>query len=254
MKEILKGRLLVELESVDSTQKALRILVEEGSSDVGGVLALEQTAGVGRRGRTWHTPKGSSLALSLALYDYADWPAPQLLGMAVAIAAAQALDCDVAWPNDLVITPPFTGGSVFSGGDGASLSQSYKKVGGVLGEVARTLGGKSVPVIGIGVNLTTLEFPSEIAESATSLALAGRESMTPQQACAIILERLVHIPEPTSWQRLEPLWELCDRTPGKRYRVPDGRIAIAVRVGNSGQLIADAEGELLEVPSAEAIF
>src|SRR5438105_13243686 len=164
MKEILKGRRLVELQAIDSTQRFLRGLIDEGSMDMGAVLALEQTAGVGRYGRNWHSPKGSSLALSLALHDYADWPAPNFLGMAVAIAAAQALDCDVAWPNDLVLTPAYSGGSVFSGRDGASLSQSYKKVGGVLSEIARAPDGRLVPLVGIGVNLTTVDFPPDIAE------------------------------------------------------------------------------------------
>lgn len=248
---LVSGRRLLQLESVDSTQTHLRELVSRGD-DVAIVLALEQTAGRGRLGRTWYSPKGSCLAVSMAFFDYADWPAPHLVGMAVAIAIAEALDCDVVWPNDLTITPAYQISSRNREED--VLSQHYRKLGGVLTELARARDGKLIPIVGVGLNLSVEEFPADLRSIATSLVLSGRERMEPDKALDKILERLVHIPEPDSWRKLKPLWERSDHTAGKRFRLPDGRIAVAAGVGEDGQLIADAGGELVEVPSAQGLL
>lgn len=251
MKPVLsEGRELIELDSVDSTQSLLANFVREGRNTVAAVLAHEQTAGKGRAGRTWYSPRGESLSLSLALYDYADWPAPQFLSMAIAVAAAEAFDCDLAWPNDLVINPSARVGSK----DDGEMSQRYRKVGGVLSEIVRAPSGTRIPVVGMGVNLAVAEFPQELEGVATSLALAGRERMDSAEACRRIISAIERVPEPNDWPSISASWERRDCTIGKLYRMPDGRIARAVRVGDRGQLVAVCGSDQVEVPSAEALF
>ncbi|HWP30214.1 MAG TPA: biotin--[acetyl-CoA-carboxylase] ligase [Fimbriimonadales bacterium] len=240
MKPVLKNsRGILEVESIDSTQTELIKRVRVGDTLVCAILAFEQTAGRGRFGRNWYSPKDSSLALSFALYDYADWKHPELLGMAVSIAAAKTLDCQIAWPNDLIL--------------------NGKKLGGVISELVTEPSGKLVPVIGVGANLTVREFPEEIRTFATSLVLEGRKVGEDSKQLAreysfSLLGALEEIPEPHSFQDLRPLWEKYDCTPGKKYKLPNGRVADAECVSEEGYLIAHVDNQRITVPSAQAWY
>ena len=196
---------------------------------VGAVLAYEQTGGRGRFGRAWHSPSGDSLSTTLILRDYRDHPSPQFLGMAVALAAAMALHCGVAWPNDLMV--------------------EGRKLGGVLTEIV-----DGVPLVGIGANLNADTFPPEIAHRATSLHLAYGGRYDPREVAERIVATLAAIPEPRGFDALLPLWATLDRTLGKRYRLPSGEMAIATGVGEDGRLLCSVEGEAHSVMAADAWF
>src|SRR5215216_1447665 len=110
------------------------------------VLAREQTAGRGRRERTWASPKDAGLYLSVVLRPTVEarrWP---LLTLAAALAVRDALreSCalaaDIKWPNDLL-----------AGG---------RKLCGILAETAEGARGRAV-VLGVGVNLRRGSFPEE---------------------------------------------------------------------------------------------
>lgn len=240
MKPVLgKERGILEVESIGSTQTELIKRVRVGDTLVCAILAFEQTAGRGRFGRNWYSPKDSSLSLSFALYDYSDWKHPELLGMAVSIAAAKTLDCQIAWPNDLIL--------------------NEKKLGGVISELVTEPSGKLVPVIGVGANLTVREFPEEIQSFATSLLLEGRNVWENSQQLAreysfSLLRALEEIPEPHSFHDIQPLWQKYDCTPGKKYKLPNGKIADAECVSEEGYLIARVDSERIAVPSAQAWY
>ncbi len=98
-----------------------------------------QTAGRGRQGRTWQSPPGSGLALSLA-YTFADSPDNlPALTLAIGLGAIEALEkvpvagVHLKWPNDLVV------------GDG--------KLGGILTEAQARADGAVTVVTGIGINI-----------------------------------------------------------------------------------------------------
>ena len=216
------------VETVDSTQRLAAELLRADES-IGAVLAREQTGGVGRFGRAWHSPPGASLSLTLILRDYRDHPAPQFVGMAVALAAASAMRCGLAWPNDLML-----------GG---------KKLGGVLTGIV-----EGVPLVGVGANLDVEAFPPEIADRATSLRLEQGGEHPPEAVAGRIVAVLRTLPEPDSWSALAPIWSMFDRTPGKRYRLPTGEEALALGIGGDGQLLCSVGGETRSVPAAEALF
>lgn len=221
------------IEEVSSTQSLLADDVREGG-DVGVLLARHQTSGRGRFDRVWLSARGDSLTMSMAFYAYADHPKPYLVGMAVAAATAGVLHCQLRWPNDLTF-------------DG-------RKLGGILSEIVVDPDGRHVPVVGSGVNLNQAEFPSEIAEVATSLHRLRGGAHDPEVIARKILDRFADLPEPTSWTALEPAWSLFDHTPGKLYRLPNGEFALALGVGSDGQLIASVDGESVSVLAADAIF
>ncbi len=223
-----EGRGWRMVESVDSTQRLAAELLRAGEP-IGAVLAREQTGGVGRFGRAWHSPPGTSLSLTLILREYRAHPAPQFVGMAVALAAASAMRCQLAWPNDLMI--------------------GSKKVGGVLTEIV-----DGVPLVGVGANLDVESFPEEIAGRATSLRIEQGGDHPPEAIAGRIVAVLRTLPEPSTWLDLAPVWSIFDRTPGKRYRLSTGEEALALGIGGNGSLLCSVEGETRSVMAADALF
>ncbi len=165
-------RLLVR-ETSPSTNDDLRKLAEGGAEDGLVLLALQQTAGKGRRGAAWFSAPGESLAFSVLLRPdepKALWPR---LALSAGLAVAEAIEefgpaAGIKWPNDVWI--------------------SGKKVAGILVEA-----GNDHVVVGIGLNLGTLEFPAEIAGIATSLKLeTGADYPASDVLAAVIRRFAVH--------------------------------------------------------------
>ncbi len=223
----------IELDVVESTQAIATEHVREGKG-TGIVFAHHQTAGKGRLGRIWYSDPRDSLTFSLLFQEYADHPKPYLVGMACALAAAAAAHTQVRWPNDLLI--------------------GKKKVGGILTELIPNPDGKLIPVVGIGINLNQQAFPPELDLIATSLAIEQGGHYEARALAEQIVHRMTLLPELTEWSVLAPIWDLLDRTPGKRYKLPNGDLALAVGVGSDAQLICSVEGESQIVLVAEALF
>ena len=139
--ERLTGAPLVILEqSLPSTQDAVHHLAAEGGPSGSVVLADEQTAGRGRQGRVWHSPRGGGVWMSVLLRPNGP-PAGGALsvraGLAVVAALAEAARGAAArlrWPNDLMV------------GD--------RKAGGILCEARRGgSGGTHWVAVGVGINV-----------------------------------------------------------------------------------------------------
>lgn len=145
------GRHVAYYKSIDSTMRPAALL------DVGAiVIANEQIAGQGRHGHIWHSEPEAGLYVSMVLS-----PSPLLtlaLGLAAmeAIAATSGLVCDLRWPNDLML--------------------HGKKCGGILTQL---VDGRAVG--GIGINVNHAGFPEELGKIATSLRIAGGETIAREQ-------------------------------------------------------------------------
>ena len=168
----------VELhQAIGSTSDRARELLDRAGGAGTAVVAELQTAGRGRRGRTWISPPGRNLMLSVAYRPRLGAAEAWRLGLAVALAARDACrtvaPIDLKWPNDLV------------DGDG-------RKVGGVL--IETMLDGESVRTatigIGINVNWAVDDMPPEIAASATSLVERCGATVDRGTLLAALLERL----------------------------------------------------------------
>lgn len=220
-------------EVVGSTQD-LSAMAVRSERMIGGVLAGAQTAGRGRFDRPWHSPRGACLAVSLILREGTDHRRPYLIGMAVALAAAEAFDLQLQWPNDLV----------YMG----------KKVGGLLSEMISNPSSNLVPVVGLGLNLVDSPWPPAIDERATSVQAATGRHISPTEALEQLLARIATVPLPAHWSDLAPRWLIRDATPGKLFRTQAGLKGVAERIGEDGSLILATELGSEIVYAADAIF
>lgn len=223
----------IHFPEVCSTQDEIAKRLISGEP-VGLVVADHQTKGRGRLGRTWESDLESSLTVSLAFAEYADNSKPWLVGMGVAIAVAGALQMQLQWPNDIV--------------------WSGKKIGGVLTELLPDALGRKIPVVGVGVNLSPAAYPEELTERATDYLTVTGRTLSPADVLNRMVELLSSVPEPDSWDSLQPAWSIYDATPGKEFKLHDGQIGTALAIGPEGQLICSVEGETTAVYAADAWF
>jgi len=143
---------------VGSTNTELKALAEKGGDDGTVLIALEQTAGRGRLGRSFYSPKDTGLYMSILLRP--DFSASEALNITAcaAVAAAKAIDLAagvetcIKWVNDIYL--------------------NGKKVCGILTEASMDFesGGLNYAVLGIGVNLNTRDFPDELQNIAASVS------------------------------------------------------------------------------------
>ncbi len=174
---------LVALDSVDSTNDEARRRIAAGTAAEGTLIwAAEQTAGRGRRGRSWSSPRGN-LYMSLVLRPGCRPPAAAQLGFVAAVALAEVLAgllpggrppdegrVRLKWPNDVLV-------------DGA-------KVSGILLEaVTQPAGLAEALVLGIGVNLQSR--PETGLYRTISLAEAGAAVRGPAELLQPLAGRLL---------------------------------------------------------------
>jgi BirA family transcriptional regulator, biotin operon repressor / biotin---[acetyl-CoA-carboxylase] ligase len=163
------GRPYLYFERCESTQRELAADAPEGAVAV----AEEQTAGRGRLGHSWLAPARSSVLVSVNLRPDVETPRlpelPLVAGVAAAEAAAQetGVHPEVRFPNDLLI-----------GG---------RKVAGILAEARDD---RVVLGIGINVNLTEDELPTDVDTPATSLSIESGVRVDRARLLATLLERL----------------------------------------------------------------
>ena len=127
------------LSSVDSTNNWLQARLKQGAPSGVACIAEHQTSGRGRLGRSWVSPFGANLYLSL-LWRFQHAPS-ELMGLSLAagvaaVRAIQSMGCDkvqLKWPNDLVV--------------------NERKLGGILVEFSGESGGPCDAIIGVGINL-----------------------------------------------------------------------------------------------------
>lgn len=154
------GSTLICREETDSTNPEL-CRARKGGAGHGTVAVAEtQTAGKGRRGRSWESEPGVNLYFSILLLPEAEASRASMLTLVMALAVARAaeelgLPVQIKWPNDVVV--------------------NGKKVCGILTELFFEPEGRYYVVIGTGINVNQTTFPEEISASATSLRNESRE-------------------------------------------------------------------------------
>lgn len=141
---------------IGSTNDRALEWLREGAPHGAVVTAHAQQAGRGRRGRSWFSPPGESLYVSLVLRPGPVRPPARLgsLGLAAGVGLREGLPplrhpVQLKWPNDLLV--------------------EGRKLGGILCE-SRWVGDAPEVVVGFGLNVHGAVFPGPLAHVATSLA------------------------------------------------------------------------------------
>ncbi|MEN6308018.1 MAG: biotin--[acetyl-CoA-carboxylase] ligase [Anaerohalosphaeraceae bacterium] len=205
------GRIIVILDSTESTNDVAWKLVTQADADGLCVLAEQQTAGRGRRGRTWHSPKGQSILCSVVVRHRAAFP-PLTLAAPVAVAemisSVCGLDPVIKWPNDILVRD--------------------QKTAGILVE-SRKIRERTWSVIGIGINVhqnTDTFAAAAPLPPATSLDIETGQSLNRNVLIGSLLERLEYQIETaeTNPDRLVHEWKKYNRQIGTRIELEsDGK-------------------------------
>lgn len=222
-------------EQLDSTNARAARAASEGAGEGLLVLADAQTAGRGRRRRTWQAPAGTSLLLSLLLRESGrvrSGLVPLAAGMALAEAAAahaEPAEVGLSWPNDVLVRHP----------DGR-----WHKAAGVLVEAV----GEAV-IVGVGVNVDWRGVDraalGDLGPAGSLAEACGRDLDRWRLLagwCGLVGHRLADAAaEPT--RLLDGYRQRC-RTLGSvvRAELPDGTVLAgqAVDVADDGALVLDA--------------
>ena len=222
------GKKVLWLEETDSTNLVCRRMAGKGEAEGLAVLARAQSAGRGRRGRSFQSEKDLGMYLSVLLRPVQDMQVLSNMTAWVAVAVCDGVEKaagvrpEIKWINDIIL-----------GG---------KKLGGILTELGLEPGTGKIDhlVVGIGLNVNQSreDFAPELREMATSLALELENPPTLPELAACILEALDHMYENFPDNRAEYL---------DKYR------AGCVTTGRQVQLITPAsreEGEALAIDGA----
>ncbi len=172
------GLAVTALENTDSTNTCVRRLAEDGAPEGTVVVAAAQTAGRGRSGKSFLSPAGTGLYMSVLLRPQLAMGDALLITTAAAVAVAHAVErvaavtAQIKWVNDVYV-------------DG-------KKVCGILTEGALDLenGGLRYAILGIGINICPPAggFPPELAPIACALTAVGGEALRAPLAAAVLDE------------------------------------------------------------------
>lgn len=252
-----------------STNADVLELARHGEPEGVVLVADHQTAGRGRRGRTWEAPPEASLLFSVLLR-----PPSRAVGattMAAAVAAAGAVE-EVAgfaprlkWPNDLVVTGPAASSGRFVP-ETVTGRPHDRKLAGILAEADWPAGSavsdgwrqpgpeeRGVVVVGIGLNVNwPAELPPELADIAVAANQCAGHDIDREDLLAALLHRLDPLYRdlvdggPAAGNVFDQ-WRQRSATLGRRVRVDLGSedvVGTAVDVTSDGHLIIETvEGD-----------
>ncbi len=219
------GREILSVPEIGSTNTRIRELAEQGALEGTVLVADRQSAGRGRLGRRWESPSGVNLYCSILLKPQMPvQQAPQLTFLS-AVAVAETLNqvCSLAatvkWPNDILV-------------DGAKIS-------GLLNEMNAETEQIHYVILGVGINLnmTAEQFPSELNYPATSALIKTGASVDRLLFLRTFLEKLDGYYREFRLQGFAPIrkrWEGLCNLMNRRVKV----------VQQAGELIGTVVGSI----------
>ena len=225
------GRYIQVFQQTTSTNDVIEKLARDGVKEGAVVLAESQTRGRGRLGRKWMSPPGKGLWFSLLLRPKLRLAETTRLTVTCATALRRAIQshtglaAEIKWPNDLLVRG--------------------KKLAGILTELRAELDQTKYVIVGIGVdvNLSASDFPSDLRQQATSIkAEAGKVFDRAELAVSLLRELDNDYQRLTSGQfsAIANEWEEYCRTLGQEVVIHAGERQIRGRAES-----LDEDGALL---------
>ena len=247
---------------IPSTNTELLERARRGALEGEVIIADLQTAGSGRRGRTWPAPAGTSLMMSILLRPPATALSPSDASLATsalalatrnAVAGLTDVNLEIKWPNDLVVAAHFD--------HRLEADLGYRKVAVILTETLIQNASIDALVIGMGINTSWGVVPAELQSIATSLDVLSGSSIDRNALALDILKNLefeyTSLLRPNGKQQLLQEVKKHSGTLGKHVRVQLGTepkiqqiVGRAVDLDESGQLILETENNEVQVGAA----
>ena len=166
LQDMLKGDIeVIYFKTTDSTNTQAKKLVQDGKSGCFLVVANEQTNGRGRQGKSFYSPKDTGIYMSFVFHPKKSFEGAVASTTAAAVAVCRAIENltdlspKIKWVNDIYI--------------------ENKKVCGILCEAVSDIETNTLSsvIIGIGVNISTEDFPSDIENAASLSKDIGRAEL-----------------------------------------------------------------------------
>lgn len=240
------GKTIVHFDSITSTNTKAKELALKGEKEGTVVIAEEQTAGRGRLGRSWISPKGKGIWMSILLRPNIS---PANAAKITQIGAASVcegireigIDVKIKWPNDI--------------------TANGKKVCGILTEMSGELNTVNYIVIGIGINanIDLSDFPEELIETATSLKVVSGNGIDRKKLVSNILNKFEYLyKELVEENSISKSIKTCKESSailGKEIRIiskNNEEIAKAIEITEEGELIVEKhDGQQKKIISGE---
>ncbi|MGG5253818.1 biotin--[acetyl-CoA-carboxylase] ligase [Neobacillus sp. SM06] len=240
------GHNLYYEDQVDSTQKIAHRLANEGAKTGTVVIAEEQLSGRGRMERKWYSPKFTGIWMSLILRPNIPLiKAPQLTLLA-AVAIVQAMEemagvsPEIKWPNDILV--------------------NGKKVTGILTELQAEADRIHSIIIGIGINVNQqiTDFPIDLQNTASSLAIETGKKISRSDLIRSIFshfEKMYELYLAEGFYPVKLLWESYVRSIGREITAHTLTATIkgkALGITDDGVLqVEDENGKIHSIYSAD---
>jgi BirA family biotin operon repressor/biotin-[acetyl-CoA-carboxylase] ligase len=226
-------------ESVDSTSDECKRMADSGAPEGTVAVARIQTAGRGRLGRRWISSPGDGLYMSIILRPPLPLDRLWQIGFALSLATADAVTkiagtpAALKWPNDVLL--------------------NKKKISGILVEAGKWGDGSESPdrastvVVGIGINVNTPDFPSDLVQQATSVFIeTGRRTdlRDVEDALLAAISDRYRLCLNDGFDRILQSWKSIDVTPGRKLtvRLPNESVeGTAIAIDGDGNLILRRE-------------
>jgi BirA family biotin operon repressor/biotin-[acetyl-CoA-carboxylase] ligase len=207
----------------------------DGAAEGFCVLAESQTHGKGRKGRVWQSAQNKGLWFSLLLRP--DWPLAHAahltylasVALCRAIKKSARLNCQIKWPNDVLI--------------------DNRKVAGILTEIHGSGSRLDFAVLGVGCNILhdSADFPPELRDKVTSLKMSGANHDLRRADLLVPLLAELEMLYSRPWPEIYEQWKTLCLTIGKPVEVQTERGIV------SGQMVGLEENGhlLLRLPSGK---
>lgn len=228
---------------LDSTNNYLKKLGSEGEKENQLVIALSQTGGRGRMGRSFYSPNGTGIYFSLLLHPKFSAEKSLLLTVMAAVSVAETImkhnknDVKIKWVNDIYI-------------DG-------KKVCGILTEGAINSNKMlDYAVVGIGINVIAPEngFPDDIKNTATAIFPGNAEEYIKEKIIAEVVNRFFNMYNGDDKEYVRRYKEYSYLT-GKEINIISGEITRPATViditDNCHLLVRNENGDIEEISSGD---
>lgn len=198
----------------------------ENAEDKSIFLADTQTNGRGRLGRTWSSPKGCGIWMSILLKPQGNIADISQITLIAGLAVSRAIEGTVIkWPNDVLM--------------------SNKKVAGILTEMSAESGKIKHIIVGIGINVNNSEFSCELCDKATSIYIEKGKITDREMLISDIAKEFFLIYDDFLKNGFKTLKEeyinKCATLNKEVYLVNNGekRVAKAITITDKGELVIE---------------